>query len=97
MDLNEAQKRIWNNKVNKGFNTTDVCKEFCFLNGEVAEAFDAYYKKKEDLGSELADVAIYLWGLSQMLGISLEDEIERKMKINEERVYHNVNGVLIKK
>ena len=97
MDLNEAQKRIWNNKVNKGFNTADVCKEFCFLSGEVAEAFDAYYKKKEDLGAELADVAIYLLGLSQMLGISLEDEIERKMKINEERVYHNVNGVLIKK
>ena len=97
MDLDEAQKRVWNNKVKKGFNTTDVCKEFCFLSGEVAEAFDAYYKKKADLGSELADVAIYLLGLSQMLGISLEKEIEQKMKINEERVYHNVNGVLIKK
>lgn len=59
MDLKEVQKQIWDNKLRKGFNTTDVCKEFCFLKGEVAEAFEAYYKKKDDLGSELADVAIY--------------------------------------
>lgn len=97
MNLNEIQKQIWENKLKKGFNTTDVCKEFCFLSGEVAEAFEAYYKKKDDLGSELADVAIYLMGLSEMLGFSLEDEINKKLKINENRVYQNVNGVLLKK
>ncbi len=99
MDLNEVQKRVWKNKVNKGFNTTDVCKEFCYINGEVAEAFDAYNKKKskEDLGSELADIAIYLLGLSEMLGFSLEDEINKKMAINEKRIYENVNGVMLKK
>lgn len=78
MDLKEVQKQIWDNKLRKGFNTTDVCKEFCFLNGEVAEAFEPHYKKKDDLGSELADVAIYLLGLSQMLGFSLEEEINNK-------------------
>ena len=99
MNLNEIQKQIWNNKVKKGFNTTDVCKEFCFLNGEVAEAFEAYHKKKskEELGSELADIAIYLLGLSEMLGFSLEDEINTKLKINENRVYQNINGVMLKK
>lgn len=96
MDLNSVQKKIIENKIKKGFNTTDICKEFCYLNGEVAEAFDAYSKKKDDLGSELADVAIYLLGLSELLGFSLEDEINKKLQINENRVYKNVNGVMLK-
>ena len=49
MNLKEVQKQIWQNKLNKGFNTTDVNKEFCLLYGEVAEAYDAFRKKKEDL------------------------------------------------
>ena len=79
MDMKQIQKDIWQNKVNKGFNTTDVNKEFCLLYGEVAEAHDAYRKKKDDLGEELADVAIYLMGLSEMLGFDLEDEIMNKV------------------
>lgn len=98
MDLDEMQKRIWDNKVKKGFNLTDVPKEFCYLYGEVAEAYDAYLKKKDDLGEELADVAIYLLGLSNMLGFSLKEEIEKKMKINEQREYVvDEKGVLSKK
>ena len=49
------------------------------------------------MGSELADIAIYLMGLSQMLGFSLEEEISDKIKINENRNYEKVNGVLLKK
>lgn len=45
----------------------------------------------------LADAVIYLMGLSQMLGFSLEDEINKKIKNNEERQYEMVNGVLVKK
>ena len=65
MELKKIQKDIWQNKVNKGFNTTDVNKEFCLLYGEVAEAYDAWRKKKDDLNEELADIAIYLMGLSE--------------------------------
>ena len=67
MDLKKIQKDVYQNKVEKGFNVTDVNKEFCLLYGEVAEAYDAYRKKKDDLGEELADVAIYLLGLSEIL------------------------------
>lgn len=49
IDLKKIQKDIWQNKLKKGFNTTDVNKEFCLLYGEVAEAYDAWRKKKEDL------------------------------------------------
>ena len=96
MDLKEMQKEIWQNKINKGFNTTNVEKEFCLLYGEVGEAFNAYNKKKDDLNEELADIAIYLIGLSEMLGFDLEDEIVKKMKKNKKRVYKNVDGVNVR-
>ena len=96
MNMKEMQKEIWQNKVNKGFNTTDVNKEFCLLYGEVAEAYDAYRKKKDDLNEELADIAIYLMGLSEMLGFDLEDEITKKVNKNKKRVYKKVDGVNIR-
>lgn len=96
MKLKKIQKDIWQNKLNKGFNTTDVNKEFCLLYGEVAEAYDAWKKKKEDLNEELADIAIYLMGLSEMLGFDLEDEIEKKVSKNAKRVYKNINGVNVR-
>ena len=96
MDLKEMQKEIWQNKINKGFNTTNVEKEFCLLYGEVGEAFNAYNKKKDDLNEELADIAIYLIGLSEMLGFDLEDEIVKKIKKNKKRVYKTVDGVNVR-
>ena len=96
MNMKEVQKQIWQNKLNKGFNTTDVNKEFCFLYGEVGEAYEAWRKKKEDLGEELADIAIYLMGLSEMLGFDLEEEIKNKISKNEKRVYKNVDGTNIR-
>lgn len=96
MDLNKIQKRVYQNKVNKGFNVTDVPKEFCYLYGEVAEAYDAYRKKKEDLPEELADIAIYLMGLSEILGVDLESEIEKKVQKNEKREYKNIDGVNVR-
>jgi len=96
VNLKQVQKEVWQNKLNKGFNTTNVEKEFCLLYGEVAEAFDTYKKKKEDLNEELADIAIYLLGLSEMLGFDLEEEIMRKVSKNEKRVYKNVVGTNIR-
>ena len=86
MELKKIQKDIWQNKLNKGFNTTDVNKEFCLLYGEVAEAYDAWKKKKDDLNEEL----------SEMLGFDLADEIEKKVSKNEKRVYKNIDGVNVR-
>ena len=96
MNMKEVQKEIWQNKINKGFNTTDVNKEFCLLYGEVGEAYDAWKNKKDDLGEELADIAIYLIGLSEMLGFDLEEQILNKVSKNKKRVYKNVDGVNIR-
>ena len=94
MDLREMQKVVYKNKVDKGFDVTDINKEFCLLYGEVAEAYEAWIKKKEDLGEELADIAIYLLGLSEILGVDLTPEIENKIEINQEREYKTINGLL---
>ena len=93
VDLKKLQKEIYQNKVDKGFNVTDVNKEFCLTYGEVAEAYDAWKKKKDDLGEELADVAIFLLGLSEILGIDLEDEILKKVDKNSKREYKVIDGV----
>ena len=96
IDLKKVQKEIIDNKIKHGFNTTDVCKEFCLLYGEVAEAYEAYRKKKDDLGEELADSAIYLLGIAEILGFDLEKEIQNKIEINSKRIYKKENGINIK-
>ena len=96
MDIKKTQEEIIQNKINHGFNTIDIAKEFCLLYGEVGEAYEAYRKKKSDLGGELADVAIYLLGISELLGFDLEKEIKDKMEINKNRVYKKVDGVNVK-
>ena len=64
VDIRSAQRRAWQDKLAKGFNTTDVPLEFCLLNGEVAEAFDAWRKNRAEVGEELADIAIFLLSLA---------------------------------
>ena len=94
MDLKATQKVIYQNKIDKGFNTTDVNKEFCLLYGEVSEAYEAWRKQERSIGEELADIAIYLLGLSEILGVDLENEIENNIKINKNRKYTNIDCVL---
>jgi NTP pyrophosphatase (non-canonical NTP hydrolase) len=96
INLKDIQKRIYQNKINKGFNVTDIYMEFCYLLGELSEACGAYMQKSEELGEELADVAIYLLGLSEILGIDLGEEILNKMSKNEKRQYIQKDGVNIR-
>ena len=98
IDIDEKQKEVVKNKKNHGWKLGDIKSEFLLLYGEVAEAYDAYNKnfEKEDLGSELADIAIYLLGISEMLGFSLAEEIVKKMETNSHRIYKKVDGKTIK-
>ncbi len=96
IDLAALQKRVYQNKVNHGFNITDVPLEFTLAYGELAEACEAWRKKQDSVGEELADVLIYLMGLAEILNVDLEKELLRKMEINEKRRYVSENGVLRK-
>lgn len=87
-ELKKYQEIVFQNKVQKGFNVTNVEKEFLLLYGEISEAFDAYKKNDTtELAEELADVAIYLLGLSEILNVDLDKEIKRKIDINSKRKY----------
>ena len=96
IDFKKLQKDVYQNKINHGFNVTDLNMEFCLAYGEMAEAYMAWLQKKDDLGEELADVTLYIMGISEILGIDLEQEIVHKIEKNAKRVYKMVNGVLVK-
>ncbi len=94
LDLKKLQKETLELKKRQGFNTSNIEMEFCLIHEEVSEAFRAYYSKLPDLGEEIADIAIYLAGLSEILGIDLETEIIAKMAKNQKREYQKIDGVL---
>lgn len=93
IDFRQLQKDVYQNKVDKGFNVTDLNMEFCYAYGELGEAYSAWLKKKDDLGEELADVVIFLMGISEIVGLDLEEEIKHKIKKNKTRIYKNIDGV----
>ena len=92
MTLADVQKEVLENKKRHGFNTTNIEQEFCYLYGEVGEAYEAYYKGWDTFPEELADVAIFLLGIAEIKGINLEDEIIKKVEKNKSREYE-LNGM----
>ncbi len=98
MEIRSAQKLTWENKLAKGFNTSEVPLEFCLLQGEVAEAFDAWRRTRGNLGEELADVAIYVMALAEMTGVDLQAAVEHKLAKNAQRTYvrDETSGTLVK-
>ncbi|MBP9803154.1 MAG: hypothetical protein KBD14_02520 [Candidatus Pacebacteria bacterium] len=87
IDLKELQKEVMRNKIEKGFNTTDVALEFCRAHEELSEAFSKYNKNQDGVAEEFADVAIFLLGMAEILGFDLEKELVRKIEINKNRQY----------
>lgn len=90
IDTKKLQKEVLENKKNHGFNTTDIEFELLRLYGETNELFEAWRKQdKENIAEELADVGIFLLGISEMLGSDLGEDITNKMKVNRKRIYKN--------
>jgi NTP pyrophosphatase (non-canonical NTP hydrolase) len=87
IDLKELQKEVMRNKIEKGFNTTDVAEEFCRAHEELSEAFKKYFHREGGVDEELADVAIFLLGMCEILGFDLEKELVKKIEINKNRKY----------
>ncbi|MEU1071387.1 MULTISPECIES: MazG-like family protein [unclassified Streptomyces] len=97
MDIRTAQEQAWANKIEKGFNVTDVPLEFGLLSAEVGEAFTAWRKRLPDFGEELADVFLYLVALAEMNGVDLDEEVARKLEKNRRRAYaRDEHGVLVR-
>ena len=54
---------------------------------EISEAIESYRTNpfENNFGEELADAVIRIYDLAEKMGIDLQDKIDKKMKINEER------------
>lgn len=97
MQLRDIQKLTWDNKVAKGFNTTDLPLEFALAHAELSEAFEAARKNPDHLGEELADTLLFLVSIAEMRGIDLDSAVEAKLAKNTARTYRRTdNGVLVK-
>ncbi|MFA6999579.1 MAG: hypothetical protein WC241_00510 [Candidatus Paceibacterota bacterium] len=87
VDLKELQKEVMQNKIEHGFNITDVALEFCHAHEELSEAFHKFSKREDGVAEEFADVAIFLLGICEILGYDLEKELVEKIKKNKNRKY----------
>lgn len=95
MDLQELQKRIFQNKAGRGFNVTDVGKEIILMAeelGELAKAYKNSDKKpareisnKDEMIDAVGDMMVYCLGLCEMLGVSSVDVLKRIVNENEKR------------
>lgn len=95
IDTKKLQKAVIENKKKHNFNTTDVKLELLLLYGEVNELFQAWLKEdQENIDEELADIAIFLLGISEMLGSDLGEDIVKKMVINAKRKYINGKKII---
>ncbi|RMC49652.1 hypothetical protein [Lactobacillus sp. ESL0228] len=96
IDTKKLQKEVIDNKKRHNFNTTDIKFELLLLYGEVNELFKGWLKQDADnINEELADVDIFLLGISEMLGSDLGKDIVDKIEINKNRIYKN--GVKVSK
>ena len=96
IDTKKLQKEVLDNKRRHNFNTTDIKFELLLLYGEVNELFKGWLKQDDDnINEELADVGIFLLGISEMLGSDLGKDIVDKIEISKNRIYKN--GVKVSK
>lgn len=86
-----ACKRAVDSGFWEGLDPLDVnirLAKLALLTSEIGEAVEAVRKNdQENLGEELADIAIRLFDLGPALGFDLEAEILKKMDKNDLRPY----------
>ncbi|MBI4250033.1 nucleotide pyrophosphohydrolase [Candidatus Uhrbacteria bacterium] len=61
----------------------EVMEHFQWINTEEAISYAAHHK--DEIGEELADVALYLFCLANTLGVSLDEAMIKKMEKNAKR------------
>ena len=97
VDLSKLQKEIYQNKLNKGFNTTDIGKEIILMTeelGELARAYKNSDKKnagkisnKKEIIDSIGDLMVYCLGLCEMIGVDSSKILEKIVKNNKKRAH----------
>ena len=94
MNIKEVAEKIHENAKNKGFweKEPNFMEKLMLIVTEVGECADAYREDdKENIKEELADIVIRVFDTAEGYGINIEEEILKKMKINEKRPYKHGN------
>lgn len=97
MDLCKLQKEIYQNKIDRGFNVTDVGKEIVLMVeelGELARAYKNSDKKpareisnRDEMVDAVGDLMIYCLGLCEMFGANSEEVLEKIVENNRKRIH----------
>jgi|GEM_PF-1951930 len=97
MNLNEIQKEIWENKVNRKFNTTDIGKEIILLTEELGELAKAYkhsnqlpadeINNKDEIIDAIGDIMVYCIGLCEMMQVKSEEVLDNIIENNRTRTH----------
>ena len=95
MDISNLQKQIYQNKIDKGFNVTDIGKEIILMTeelGELAKAYKNSDKKsaseinnKEEIIDAIGDLMVYCLGLCEMIGADSGEILEKIIEGNKIR------------
>ncbi len=99
INLTKLQKEVYQNKVEKGFNVTDVAKEIVLIVEELGELARAYKKSdkkpvpgisnKDEILDAVGDMMVYCLGLCEMLGADSEKLLAKIVENNRKRTYTN--------
>jgi NTP pyrophosphatase (non-canonical NTP hydrolase) len=94
-ELFKIQKEIYQNKVHRNFNVTDVSKEIVLMVEELGELAKAYKNsnkkpakeidKKDEIVDAIGDLMIYCLGLCEMLGVNSEEVLKQIIENNKSR------------
>ena len=97
IDLHQLQRDIYQNKVNRGFNVTDVGKEIVLMVEELGELAHAYKNSdklpapsvshREEMVDAAGDLMVYCLGLCEMLDVDSEDVLHTIVENNKTRTH----------
>ena len=97
IDLHQLQQEIYQNKVNRGFNVTDVGKEIVLMAEELGELARAYKNsnklparetdQRDEMIDAVGDLMIYCLGLCEMLEVDSQDVLRQIVENNKRRTH----------
>ena len=97
VDLQSLQREIYQNKVRRGFNVTDVGKEIVLMVEELGELARAYKNSNKLPAAEIdcraemvdavGDLLVYCLGLCEMLDVNAAEVLAEIVERNQTRTH----------
>jgi len=86
MNFRELKQRVTIWRISRAEERQQIWQTAMIIAEEAAEVLECFSKGRRDrLAEELADVVIAAVDLANVMGVNLEEAIERKMEVLEQR------------